>query len=554
MSLPPGNGWVDSYLVEIEWLFCADEQILPDSTAVTEDVKKSVGIVEEPGNSNAGGVAFWDHDGDASTPQKQVIPGIDSIFEEPDANGVFPFDRLDLLKKGINPDNVNGIQVVHANPCADDPCTVEETASGKDNLEDIVILTGPGDPSFIMLNDPANPGTLQEKTAIGAEEHNDRDIVFADINDDSVVDLIIARYDAPNAAYFGDPLRSGTFEWTRKDEFGAAGDGSIGIELFSLDKSPLTAPDFVIGNENVADQLFLGSGSGLNTGAGEGVFNDRYYSYDIPNTELFTTKDIAVVEGVGLNGAGSALAAGSFIVVFANDDVDQVLELDGTKKVSLMSGSTTLSSADVLTLDSSQTYSTQAVELRDVDADGTPDVVLTIENDAGDKAVRIFKGITGSTLTNDALTEIESLGTAIEARELGVSEDGTTISLIDAKGGVYVFEKVGGVWQAPQYPDPNIELGSTTPSTEPHNHQEDNGNIRLFDADGDGSACRNSCRVLCAFAHCYHYSLALQVSRHPRRQRVVPLFASLDQGDIRRCRAHTLNPRGNCSGSGRSGC
>lgn len=147
-------------------------------------MKKGVGVTQEPGNSNSGGIVYWDHDGDPSTPQKQVVPGIDTLFE--DGNGVFPTESLDLKAKGIDPDNVNGVTTVQANPCATSTCTVQESIDRKDNLPDLIVMTGPGEPSYVMLNDPTNPGSLQEKTAIGADEHDERDVKIADVNGDGV--------------------------------------------------------------------------------------------------------------------------------------------------------------------------------------------------------------------------------------------------------------------------------------------------------------------------------------------------------------------------------
>lgn len=159
----PNFGWIDSYLVEIEWLFASDAPTLG-----TE--KKEIGVVEEPGNANSGGIASWDHDNDPSTQRKILAPGIGSSFDQPVGGvGVFLYEKF--VQAGIDPDLINNVEAVDVNG---------------DGLEDLVLLTAADEPSYVLLNDPASPGTLKEPTAIGAEEHDDRDVEFVDVNTDGV--------------------------------------------------------------------------------------------------------------------------------------------------------------------------------------------------------------------------------------------------------------------------------------------------------------------------------------------------------------------------------
>jgi len=500
--LSPGEAWTGQYKVVIEWIFCGDETGIPDATTSNpEDVRTPIGVDTPPGSGgSSGGIESWDHDNDPSTPPKTLVPGIDSLFESPDGNNVF--DHSTFVPDGINPDDITSISVEQLNPCAAADCTTEEltpcaasictaeeiaAGNGKDNIPDIVILTKPGEPSYTILSDPNNPGTQPPK-AIGSEEHDDRDVEVADINGDGVPDLIVVSYDAPNRVYYGDPTRPGDYSSTMHDTFGLPGDGSIGVEVVDLDNDATTPPDIVVANENALDQLYLSPVSPTApTGAGTGLFDERYEEFTIPGTTGTgsTTTDVAVEKGLGAD------ATTSFIAVFTNSDgVDQIMELSGTTKTSLLDGSSTLSGADVLSLDSSlSAENTQSVEVSDVTGDGIADVVVIFKDSPNGVAGYVYPGSANTPLTADVFTvsEIPIGSSAVSGVEMTI--EGSTIQIIDENGGVHHFERgSGGNWPSAIYPDPNLPEGATSGATKPHDHQDAAGVVETADWDGDGYA------------------------------------------------------------------
>jgi hypothetical protein len=407
------------------------------------------------------------------------------------------FDHTTFVPDGISPDDITSISVEQLNPCAAAACTPDETAAGKDNLPDIVILTKTDEPSYTILSDPNNPGTLQPPTAIGSEEFDDRDVEVADINGDGVPDMVVVSFDAPNRVYYGDPTRPGDYSSTMHDTFGSASDGSIGVEVFDLDTSDLTAPDIIVANENTFDKLLLGSGGGLSTGVGTGVFDDRYYEYNIPSSDSGTTTDVAVQKGLGED------EFTSFIAVLSNgDSSDQIFELDGTTKVSLMTSlfsgtaATVLTASDIFELDTNYpTANTQSVEVYDVTADGIPDVVVVLKDSPDGVAGYVYPGVANTPFSNDVFagSKIPIGSAAVSGVEMTlVDTDGDglreSIEILDENGGVHRFPHVGGTWPSAIYPDPNLPEGATVAATKPHDHQDANGVTEVADFDGDGFA------------------------------------------------------------------
>ena len=277
--MTPGEQYIDSYIVEIEWLFCNDEPTLPDSTTDPTTVRDDVGADVQPGSgSSSGGITEWDHDNSPSTPDRVVVPGIDTIYESPDANNVFPHTQF--LPDEISPNDVTNVVIAQLNP-------------GEDLLPDLIIFTKSGVPAYTLLNDPSNPGTLQKPNTIGSAELDTRDAVVGDVNGDDVQDLIVINFDGPNSIYYGDPTRPGNFELTRHDEFGGASDGTVGVTLFDGDEDPSTPPDIIVVNENTFDQLYLGSNSLTgSTGAGTGLLDEKYKKFDLPGTDTTKSTDV----------------------------------------------------------------------------------------------------------------------------------------------------------------------------------------------------------------------------------------------------------------------
>ena len=437
----------------------------------------------QPGSGgNSGGIESWDHDNDAGTPSKTLVPGIDSIFESPDGNDVF--DHSTFLPESIDPDDITSVSVDHLNPCATAVCTTEETAAGKDNLLDVIVTTTNGGASYTILNDPSNPGSFQTPTAIGSEEFDDRDVEIADVNLDGVPDLVIVSHDAPNRVYYGDPTRPGDYSSTKHDTFGEAGDGSIGVEVVDLDDDATTPPDIIVANAATFDNVYLGSETlGAPSGSGTGLFDEKYTKVDIPSTETSTTTDVDIAKGLGTD------ASTSFIAVFTNSDgVDQIMEIDATLKTSLLDGSRTLSSTDVFVLDSSLSgENTQSVKILDVTGDDIADVVIIVNKSPNGVAGYVYPGIENTPLTGNVFagSKIPIGSSGIPGVEMTI--EGSTIQIIDEHGGVHYYANSGtNTWPSALYPDPNLPDGTTVAATKPHDHQDANGIVEVADFDADG--------------------------------------------------------------------
>ena len=472
--------------------------MMPDmTTRIPDDVRTPTGADVPPGSGgSAGGITSWDHDNDPGTPPYTLVPAIDSLFESPDNNDVF-HHRI-FVPEPIQPDDVTSISVEQLNPCATATCTADETAAGKDRLPDLVITTKGDEPSYTILSDPANPGTLQPPKAIGAEEHDDRDVKISDINLDGVPDLVIVSYDAPNRVYYGDPTRPGDYELTRHDEFGLPDDGSIAVEVADLDQDPSTPPDVIVANEKKFDKIYMGSFVLSPQSDAEQMI---FLPVDIPDSAAFITTDVAV--GIGLGGSTIAFDGGEVrhhVIVFTNQNgPDQVLEWAPDRATGILSASDPLTTADVFVLDTSVgSANTQSVEIADVNGDNVPEIVVTHYDDTTNNvAGYVYPGIFGTPIVDDLFTaNKQPIGSgAVKGVEMVLFDDNSdghgfpdSIQIIDDNGGVHYFPHVGGnTWPGVLYPDPNLPVGSTSGALMPHDHQDANGIVATnFDADGDG--------------------------------------------------------------------
>jgi hypothetical protein len=459
------------------WLFCGSEPTLPDSTTDPTTVRDDVGSDVQPGaGSKSGGITKFDHDGNPSTPEKLIVPGIDTIYESPDANNVFPHTQF--LPDEISPNDVTNVVTAQLNP-------------GEDLLPDLIVFTKSGVPAYTLLNDPSNPGTLQKPNTIGSAELDTRDAVVGDVNSDGVQDLIVINFDGPNSIYYGDPTRPGNFELTRHDEFGGSSDGTVGVQLFYGGQDTSMPPNIIVVNENTFDQLYLGSNSLTgSTGAGTGLLDEKYQKFDLPGTDTTKSTDVDLVENGGLG----AMTDSVVIAISTSDGGVKMVEFTSVKKTQLLDGTATLSTGDVMTLDATTLggQDVQGVEISEITGDGIPDVVVLLKN--GPVAGYIYPGTGNLAVTSDYLAATKiAIGTsgidAVEMTLVDTTGDGIrdAISILDSSGGVHVFKADGLTWPSATYPDPNIEDGSTTGATKPHDHQDSNGVVEASaDLDSDG--------------------------------------------------------------------
>ena len=463
---------------------------MPDATEAPEDVRKPTGVDTPPGSGpNAGGIEKWDHDNDPTTPPKTLVPGIDTAFEAPDGSNVF--DHARFLPEEVNPNDVIDVLTRQINPCAAATCTAQETADGKDNLPDVILLTKTGRSSYTLMNDPNNPGTLKEAKAIGSNQYEERDVEFTDINYDGVPDMIVINHDGPNAIYYGDGTRPGDYSSTRQDTFGDASDGAIKVELVDLDNDASTRPDLVVANADGVDHLYLALDTADATGAGTGFLDMYYKKYDIPSTDTSTTTDVAVEKDFGATG-------NEVLVVFANEDgVDQVLPLNSVIKNNILTSSVVvLSPASLYTLDSGIAEHSSAIEVADVTGDGLKDIIVILKDSANGVAGYVYPQVPGSPISDDVFVggRIPIGGSAIKGVDMVVFDadgDGATdsIEVIDDSGGVHRFIRsgtgAGSTWPDPTaFPDPNAGPSDGAKTT-PHDHQDAGGTIETLDFDGD---------------------------------------------------------------------
>jgi hypothetical protein len=491
--ISPGEAWTGKYRVVIEWLFGADETTVPDSTTLTpEDVRTPAGSDVMPGSGgNSGGIETWDHDNNPTTPPKTLVPGIDTLFETPTSTTSF-------LHETIDPDDVTGISVEQLNPCATDSCTPIELGEGKDNFPDMVVTTGPGEPSYTILSNPPSgggPGTFQPPKAIGSEETDDRDAVLMDVNGDQIPDLIVAVHDGPNRVYYADPERPGDFSSTRHDEFGLAGDGTIAIEVADLDRNPETPPDIIVANENGFDQVLLGSLSPTSRNPAD------FTVQTIPGSDTHTTTDVALSVGIGGSTTVDGAVTPNYVMVLTNSNgPDQVLEWAPDKSAGIQAGTDPLTSADVFVLDTAVgSANSQSVKIADINGDSFPEIVVAHKDDTTNNvAGYVYSGVFGASVTADDhfVSGKQPIGSsAVDGVEMVLvdhdSSDGhgnpDSVQIIDQNGGVHTFDNSGSnTWLNAVYVDPNLPAGTATAATSPHDHQDAAGVVETADFDGDG--------------------------------------------------------------------
>jgi hypothetical protein len=180
VPLSPNHAYTNIFKIQIEYLFCGDESELPDSTTSNPDDVRTEPKDVEPGASGSGGIVTYDHDNDPTTPPLILVPGTNTMYSEPNSNGISQHQTF--LPEGIDPSTVTSIETGQLNPCAAAPCSAQELADGKDLVDDLIITTTKDEPSFTMLSDPNSPTYFKSPIAIGSTEDDDRATTVADVN------------------------------------------------------------------------------------------------------------------------------------------------------------------------------------------------------------------------------------------------------------------------------------------------------------------------------------------------------------------------------------
>jgi hypothetical protein len=484
VPLPPHETLIDRYRIVIDWIFSEQQLKTPDATTVTpSDVRAPVGIETPPGSGGgSGGITTWDHDNIDSTPPKTLVPGIDTLFEAPDANDVFA--HKSFLPEGLDPDDITSISTESLNPCAAELCTPAETAAGKDNYDDLIITTDADDVNYIVLSNPDNPDLLQPPTAIGVEQTDDRQIVVADINNDKVPDMIVASYDALNRVYYGDPERPGDFTSTRYEEFGVSGSGTRSIEIVDMDGNPNTPPDLVEANDNAKDRLYL-SPSETTTSI------TQFTRVNLATTNAQASTDVTVLSEIGDTAASNAIA------ITHATGTSNLFEVTPALKTSLLANPNSFPTALFHNIDASLSGQTiTAVESGDITGDGVEDLIVLLKDSPDGVAGYVYPMTSLTQLSGDsqfAGANRVPIGSdpvsGVEVALVDTTKDGTkdSIEVIDENGGVHYYKNSGSnTWTSALYADPDAPAGTTTAAASAFNINDAGGIAETGDFDGDG--------------------------------------------------------------------
>ena len=515
--LAPLYSFTNTYEIVIEWLFSARQpQITTTGTSI------DVGIDAEPGGVmpntavNNNGVSFWsaghsggllsyDHDGSQATPPWTISAGLDTAYQQPDANGVFANQNFlpVTLTNHLGVNDIYGGDVTttvsaQLNPCATATCTTEETAAGKDNLPDLIILTKDDKPSYTMLRHPAYPTTLVFKSPkhIADLQHDHRGATVADWNGDGAMDVAIAVYNAADVVVYGDPTRPGEFDLTQYEFIpGTATWDSIGIDSGDFDDNPATPPDVWVACETELSYI-----------AHRGDFS---YITQIQNTYVFNTganpnSGFAMTRGIGTD------SKSYFIVLLrrsqgggGRDDAtfewtaseEQTAVTNRPAQMQAVNGRKYLQQGGM--------HKSSAVKMADCDGDGIDDVIVAVSDTAGTSFL-IYKGEVGLSNRHDLLDTFVSVGAGgyvyvdIEPIDTdGNAQNGVeVIQLIDENGGIHHYTSTDWFNNPPTtalYPNPNAHIGTATttslPSSitgAPFDWQDSYGVVASGDFDGDG--------------------------------------------------------------------
>ena len=446
---------------------------------IESDTALEVGIDTPPASGDSSGhITKIDHDNDPATPPISLVPGLDTAFETPDANGVFASTKF--LPEGIYPSDITRTETAQLNPCALATCTADETAAGKDNLEDLIVLTKAGKPSYTLLRDPASPTSLvfQTPSHVADLQTDHRDVVIGYFNDDDVLDMALAVYDSDDIFIYGDQTRPGKFDELQYLPISGSGTKqSIEIEVADLDNDPSTPDDVLIAPEN-ADAFIVHRGNVLLSTVIE------YSSFAAP------IKGMKLVKGVGYD-------TDSHFGVFLRDNVedftftwtvaDELHHLDKT-----IANSHNPGSLYVRYLEQNVLSDARDIKSADLNGDGVPDFVVLYYSSPNNIAANIYFGKTDAAGEgNDFLGTPTPVGNAavkgVSVEVIDTNNDGTAdaIQVLDENGGVHHYTSAD--WSAGAvYASVDSPIGSTTPATEAYDYQDSTGAVTHADFDADG--------------------------------------------------------------------
>ena len=177
-------------------------------------------------------------------------------------------------------------------------------------------------------------------TALGDETNDTMAAVLGDVDSDGDLDYIAANYGEPNQLYLNDGKGSFTLDTRESQTLGRDADFTTAVALDDVDKDGDL--DFVVGNENQTNKLYLNDGKGIFT-ASENLLSDVDDSRSIA---------LGDVNNDGL--------------------LDLIVGNNGQNKLHLNNSGTFASNAIAL---GSETDETLSIVLDDVNKDGYLDII-----------------------------------------------------------------------------------------------------------------------------------------------------------------------------------
>jgi len=259
----------------------------------------------------------------------------------------------------------------------------------------------------LYLNDGS--GGFATGTDIGSNIANTYSIALADIDSDGDIDVVAGNYIQTNKLYLND----GSGGFAAGTGIGSDTDYTRSIALADIDSDGYI--DVVVGNNGQANKLYLNDGSGgFTTGAGTDIGSDADNAFSIALVDIDGSGYIDVV--VGNDGASNKL--------YLNDG---------------SGGFTTGAGTDI----GSDTDSTYAIALADIDGDGDIDVVAGNNGQANKLYTQISFAIHANAVYSN---KVNGSQTVIAEATLTATEITNTATTRNTSIDYYVSNNGGDKW------------------------------------------------------------------------------------------------------------
>ena len=161
-------------------------------------------------------------------------------------------------------ENANGLPSLPAPATDDDISGVLLEDLNGDGLDDLIVLTFEGTPSYVYLNPGNGDFSDVTPTPIGTggtgtstDEGLSTDAAVADVNGDGLVDIVVANDGTSNMIYLGQPAPSrGDFSNVVGLPFGSENGPTVDVEVGDIDGDG--APDIAAANDGTPNVIYWG--------------------------------------------------------------------------------------------------------------------------------------------------------------------------------------------------------------------------------------------------------------------------------------------------------